>query len=462
MKKSLLIAVAAIFVALSANAQVKRAANFSAKKFAPTKAMRAEMASTKEIMPMRSVGTKVSKKALKKAASDIVGAYVMDFQNYNHDFTGSSAFTIEEETGTITLDQYEDKEGNPVSFDYNVKLTDFTMAGGVAYGEYDESTNSIFIPVQTIYNHSSYGRIVLSGLVLDKDGSPYTYGEELTLLFDTDGSVTLDEGDFSEKIAEDPTLEGIYIGGFWNFMPDDLNSNGNPYCWNRGLDTEFFAANSVIEVNETHVGSSGWSDWEWQGYYACVEDWGNELVVHNFIGRPVSITVDGTSYKIAAGQEFDDYDYEDPYGRIRLWRYDNDAQALTSEGFITGRAYKNTEGQGLQFYETEYKEAWTDTEGVEHEAGNYYIVDRSQWFYLRSNPDTDGLGYWAGEYRYMNISVPASITLTLNDGSNGTGINGVKDFTQTTSNKTYNVMGQEVNANVKGVVIRDGKKFVNK
>jgi hypothetical protein len=28
--------------------------------------------------------------------------------------------------------------------------------------------------------------------------------------------------------------------------------------------------------------------------------------------------------------------------------------------------------------------------------------------------------------------------------------------------KTYNLMGQEVNANAKGLIIRDGKKMLNK
>ena len=47
------------------------------------------------------------------------------------------------------------------------------------------------------------------------------------------------------------------------------------------------------------------------------------------------------------------------------------------------------------------------------------------------------------------------------DPVEGAGISDVKTNAKSTV-KTYNLMGQEVNASAKGLIIRDGKKMLNK
>jgi hypothetical protein len=60
--------------------------------------------------------------------------------------------------------------------------------------------------------------------------------------------------------------------------------------------------------------------------------------------------------------------------------------------------------------------------------------------------------YWWGEARNVYIAIP---------NAEPAGISNVKTNAKNTV-KTYNLMGQEVNANAKGLIIRDGKKLINK
>lgn len=54
------------------------------------------------------------------------------------------------------------------------------------------------------------------------------------------------------------------------------------------------------------------------------------------------------------------------------------------------------------------------------------------------------------------------ITVTMTDGSFVTGINNVNAVKTAKDNKVYNMLGQRVAANTKGLVICNGKKYINK
>jgi hypothetical protein len=117
---------------------------------------------------------------------------------------------------------------------------------------------------------------------------------------------------------------------------------------------------------------------------------------------------------------------------------------------ITGNIVEEDGVKYIEFYDTEYKEAWTDESGS-HEAGDYIITDYTKWFMVHSNWGETG-AYWWGEARNVYIIY----------GTPSSGINDINNASVGKSNKTYNLMGQEVNASAKGLVIRDGKKFVVK
>ena len=117
MKKSLLIAVAAVMVTLGANAQVARVAQ-KTMGYAYQNDFKLENVMTKEYQ------APVSKKlTTRRAASTIDGDYILNADNFEADFTASTSFTVASQSGTITLDMYD---GAP-SFEYNVVLNDFSV-----------------------------------------------------------------------------------------------------------------------------------------------------------------------------------------------------------------------------------------------------------------------------------------------------------------------------------------------
>ena len=153
MKKTLLIAVATVMVALGANAQVARVASKTMGYAAYQNNFKLENVMVKEYQ------SPVSKNltAHRAAPASIEGDYILNADNFDGSFTASTTFSVIAQSGTITLDQYD---GNP-SFDYNVVLNDFSYAGAVVYGNYNAEQGFIEIPVQTIYTHATYKEIVI-------------------------------------------------------------------------------------------------------------------------------------------------------------------------------------------------------------------------------------------------------------------------------------------------------------
>ena len=454
MKKTLLIAVAALFVAIGANAQAKKMIGaqkpvcVAEQLNVQTKQMKADFKLPQAMRADMNINSR-------RAVADLNGTYILDSKNWDRDFTESTTFTIQAESGTIELDQYEKDEetGKYPTFDYNVKLTDFTYGGAVAYGQYDEEAGQIVIPVQTIVaEKGSYGRIVFSALVLDKDDAPLVYGYSMVLNVYSDGSIEIDEGDFTEEAAEEPAFEGAYIGGFFNFLPD-YEEQPNA-AWNYGFEAETFTPNAVLGDVEVHIEGGAWGDWTRAQYPVCVEDFDTEIVVHNFFGLcPISISVDGDKAGIATPVRVMEYDYadegEDP-NYIQIWQWDANFENILNPGLITGNIADEDGMRYIEFYDTEYKEAWTDEYG-EHEAGNYIITDYTKWFMVHSTYGEKG-AYWWGEARNVYIAIPTETT----------GISELKNDGRQQASKTYNLMGQEVNAAAKGLVIKDGKKMIVK
>ena len=142
---------------------------------------------------------------------------------------------------------------------------------------------------------------------------------------------------------------------------------------------------------------------------------------------------------------------EDP-NYIQIWQWNAELDDRVNPGLITGNISEEDGVKYIEFYDTEYKEAWTDPDGTEHEAGNYYIADYTKWFMVHSTYGDTG-AYWWGEARYARIAIPletTGITELKNDGR------------QLTTSKTYNLLGQEVTPATKGLVIKDGRKVVVK
>lgn len=444
MKKSLLIAVAALFVAMGVNAQALRSPQaFKAKVPEATKVVTAK---TSKMGVKKETGLVAAKKITgdnavvsRRAAADLEGTYILDYANWDGDFTTSSTFTITAESGTTTVVGTDDDGNNvDVSFDYNLRLDNFTFEGGVVYAYYDEANSTIDIPVQVMVpSYSSYGRIMFSGLVT-QNGSPYNFGFDLLFEVGSDGS--LYNYDFAEELAAAEWPEGCAITGFYNYLPD--YGTGSSYV-EMGTTLDVFAANATQGDIEVHLVSGDWGEWERASYPVYVEDYGSELVVHNFFGLcPISIVVEGNTASIATPVRVMDSDYaeegEDPnYIRINQW--DSDFENIIEPGSIKGTISKLTDGRNVvEFYDS-------DDEG-------YIIKDYTNWFMVHSTWGEQGAYWWGEAYGvYVIWGEP-----------DASGISNVNTAKSNAAGKTYNLMGQQVSASAKGLVIRDGKKFVNK
>ena len=465
MKKSLLVMLAAVVVVMGASAQARRTAKFPKANVQLMNTANPQGVKAQKMNTMETSTPAVVKSVQRKGASDVSKTYILNTSSWPGEepaFVASTSFTIESESGTIELDGDLFGQSDNISFPYNVKLVDFAYKGYPVYGNYDEETSSIFIPVQTLFEREDYGRIVFSAAVQNGQGEPYDYGYSMTLLLNEDGSVEIDEGDFSEAIEsgvyED---DSYYFGGFWNFMPDYLNDKGYPYAWNYGFDAEIFVPNATLHYATTgkSLGGDG-SSWQKVEIPSYVEDYGTEWVVSNFLGITtcsVTINGDGTCY-IPFGQIMDDYNYSDydtsyDYGYMRL-------VGCVIDGNSIMRDYSKTALNGFNdetvayFFKTEYKEAWTDEEG-EHDEGNYYVdedPDYCRYFAIATAASEDG-AYSMGWCCNLWLEI---------GGEDLSGINNVSADNRGKAAATYNLMGQQVSGDTKGLVIRDGKKFVNR
>ena len=426
MKKGLLIAVAALFVALGANAQYARIAPNS------------KWLDMQKDFSTHSVNTK----ATVRRAAGIDGDYILNADNFDGDFTESSSFQVVSESGTITLDMYN---GAP-SFEYNVVLKDFTYTGAVVYGHYDEEHGIIEIPVQTIFTHATYKEIVISGGYRSGE-SNVGYGKEIYLIVNGDG--TMDIYEDVEDDTDKPTT------GWVSFLPN-YEEGG---LWNYGFDIAIMAPNATMYYRTTGAAMGGTGEgWTKVQKRVALEDFGTEWVVSNFLGlTPISITLEAENKcNIALGVKMYDYDRDEPYGMYRLVGISIDGQYIV-------RNYEKTKFNGFwepglaEFYKSEWKEAWTDEDG-EHEAGWYFIdtdEDYIRYVAVATANDADGAAYVIGYA--CNISIE-----TDEHEQQGSGISEVNKTNKTATAKAYNMLGQQVGANAKGLLIRDGKKYIAK
>lgn len=435
MKKGLLIAIAALFVAVGANAQYVRVAQTS--KMLPLSGN-----ATKEMnySVKQDVTIANSKFSLSRRAASVDGTYIMESDDSTDEFTflSNKQFTIESSTGTITLDQYE---GSP-SFDYNVVLNDFAYSGGVAYGFYNEEVGFIEIPSQTIFKHATYGPFVLSGAYEPGDGYIH-FGKEIILLPNEDGGFDL------YPDVEEGGDEATATTGWAIYFPE----YGSGTLASVGHDVAFYAPNAIMSSDvsgnlRTDGKTSGWQD-DRAEYPVYVEDFESEYVVHNFAGMAaISITInkDGTC-QIPLPQYVDDYSYEDGgfvYGCMRLVGLDLDGEYIVrnyDKTSLPGFVKEEEGGKLLDFFELT-----TEGKVLQDETHSPYLS-------IATGADASGSAYSMGAMFAIRIAIPTV---------DPTGISEVDNANKAATAKTYNMLCQQVNAGAKGLLIRNGKKFIGK
>lgn len=443
MKKSLLIAVAALMVAMGANAQGVRIAKNANWLDIPSDVKLVNVMK-KDYTPYESQKSTTVRRA---GETGLDGEYILNGVNFKEDFTESTLFTLESKTGTITLDQYE---GTP-SFEYNVVLHDFSYTGAVVYGKYDAEAGVIEIPVQTIYTHATYKEIVISGGY--RSGAQNVgYGKEIFLIVNKDGTMDIDE-DIEEE-------GDVATTGWVSFLPNYEDGG----LWNYGFDITVLKPNATMKyrASSAALGGTG-SGWSAVSIRVAIEDYKSEWVVNYFLTlTPVSVTLnnDGSS-SIPLGVKMYDYDRDEPYGMFRLVGVSDAGDGYISRNYEKELLKGFWENGYAEFFKVVHKEAWDEEDPETHEVthydeGDYYVTDDDEYFpyvAVATANDEDGAAYQLGYACYISIET---------DEHAAAGINEVKANGRNNAVKAYNLMGQEVSAAAKGLIIRDGKKFVNK
>lgn len=434
MKKVLLLACAAV-MSLAANAQdykqsvAKESLSLIGKMNVLHSAAAPEVDMSKVAMPK-------SRVAVKRVAHDgIYGLYIMDHTDYTGAPDGCDSIFVEKANVTEDGVTYNVKFRIPgESFDATSKKyynTDFSF-----YGKYDEAEGKITCPTgQVICKHFKYGDFALyawtgstedpANLRIDAE-NPITFTVE-------DGTISLDQA------------------GFAYYMDDYSKEQGEDQFWTNLFNIAFKPANGMMEF-ALYNDKAPEGDQDPFFYYnaaVAVEDFGYNVNVYGFaplgaMNGGSSLNGLGVSGSIQMSIAEDGKAVSMPAGQY-VWPL-----------FVLVGNSNVTEESGKTVY-------------IHAKDGNYPVADGSgfvdgelaagnqiyfQSVALFSNLwNDDGLKGW-GMWIYKN-------TITLDEG--GFSAAGISDATvsplKKASEQCYNALGQRVNANAKGLIIRDGKKF---
>lgn len=434
MKKVLLLACAAV-MSLAANAQdykqsvAKESLSLIGKMNVLHSAAAPEVDMSKVAMPK-------SRVAVKRAAHDgIYGLYIMDHTDYSG--TGDGCDSIFVEKANVTEDGVACNVKFRIpgeSFDATSKKyynTDFSF-----YGKYDEAEGKITCPTgQVICKHFKYGDFALyawTGSTDDPDN----------LMIDTENPITFTVEDGSINLDQ---------AGFVYYMVDYSAQQGKDQFWTHLFNIAFKPANGMMEF-ALYNDKAPEGDQDPFFYYnaaVAVEDFGYNVNVYGFaplgaMNGGSSLNGLGVSGSIQMSIAEDGKAVSMPAGQY-VWPL-----------FVLVGNSNVTEESGKTVY-------------IHAKDGNYPVADGSgfvdgelaagnqiyfQSVALFSNLwNDDGLKGW-GMWIYKN-------TITLDEG--GFSAAGISDATvsplKKASEQCYNALGQRVNANAKGLIIRDGKKF---
>lgn len=343
----------------------------------------------------------LKKNLVKAPAMDaLVGNYT---ENLSREAISSSAATLETVEG---IDEETQETKTYIKFTLFQGLADFL-------GEYDEATGKIDCGAQYItLTHPTYGKIAVWGLVQKTDGMYWT--NELSFTVDDLGYITLDQDAYALRL-----MEGEYAG----YRIEETRP-----------------AVTLIQANGTEQGvRSNDTGYDEYNHAVSIEDYEYSVNIYGFCNQgcaTIDINDDGT-VSVAEGQPIGFLDLEGDelatygnYTMITAYEVNSESKLVRKNAPVAGTISGNT------IVLTDYIRLW-------------------------SNTDSEGMGYASSFYGEQ--------TFTLNEGNfikgGETGIDeiGVTREEKIKNTKTYNLMGQQVNrATAKGLLIRDGKKYINK
>ena len=294
------------------------------------------------------------------------------------------------------------------------KYVQLVMANGYAtvVGEYDEAAGTITCGSQYVYEDTKngWGRFVIYGI-----DSEDKLTEDLSFTVDDNGVITCDQA------------------GFYIAMPE---YEGGKYAWTLGYEWVISPVNGVhsFAVNQNN---QGWKDIT--DVPVAVDDAGFFVDVYNFLSMGyVSMDVnDDCTVSMPVGQ---------PMIPCAYISQSIDTSVYGEFFILYGTTSEDGESWGLDLEATDIK--------GKIEGNTLYF---EQLFPVLTLLDEESAGYSMGWFGGVTISLDKDFQIAA----------GIEDVNNTVESKiknakTFNIMGQRVNSNAKGLIIRDGKKFLKK
>lgn len=419
MRKFLLSACAAV-VSLAASAQVLQTP--LCKTVLNNNVKFDNMTSVKAI---KNVKSNAKKAAPARIAHDgIYGLYISGYTELDDKWTCDSVLV---EKANVT----DEKSGAT----YNTKFTFCSENAPTSfYGQYDAAAGTITCPVQ---RSGSFSGNTTQG--------PVDYKFTVGTLLPSGDQYLFSQDPFVFTVEDDGTLLlNVEDGGA---LANAIE--GKQTLWNFFFSLELKPANAVISYSRPGRQEGTYDDFVHAAY---VEDWGNSVSVYGYAWfQPSSGMGLSTITSLDIDENLD-----------VLFTGPQNAFPVAPFGITDEEAGKYFKILGTK---PGAEEGWVEADFSEPShvkgklSGNKIVMDL---FPLLTNlwkdpvtQETKGYGFWYHNY-----------VITLDEGNfqaagGSNGINGVTE-TSVKNVKTYNLFGQEVPANTKGLVIRDGKKFFNK
>ncbi len=333
------------------------------------------------------------------AAADLNGNYVEDRYDEMHTCTPAKIKTAEVDGKTM------------------VQL-DICNGYATVIGEYDPQTGIIDCGAQVCYTHSQYGKFAIYGVVDDM------LSEELSFQVNDDNTISVVQTDYV-------------------VVMDDLSEQeGSLQIWDFGWEANIYPMNAVQFVWENSVNTG--KQWAEMQYPLYVEDYETAVDVYGFCGMGlVSMEIaEDMSVSMATGQPLAEMSpSQDPdgvYGSFNV------------VGVLVGEP--NSDGKRPIQMDWDIK----DVKGV-LDADTISFANDYGMFAVATRPDAEENLYSRGWFQ--------DAAVVMFDGHFITGIKDVNVALEEKgkNSKTYNMMGQQVNAaTAKGLLIRNGKKFIKK
>ena len=254
-----------------------------------------------------------------------------------------------------------------------------------------------------------------------------------------------EEGNLGEELSfqvnDDKTISVVQTD-YVIIMADYSEQEGKLQIWDFGWEANIYPMNAIQIVNENS--SNTGKKWAVTNYPLYVEDYETAVDVYGFCGIGlVSMEIaEDLSVSMATGQPLDQLaSSQDPDGVYGTFNV---------VGVLVGEP--DSEGRRPIQMDWDIKEV----KGV-LDADTISFANDYGLFAVATKPDAEEKLYSRGWFQ--------NATVVMLDGHFITGIKDVNVALEEKgkNSKTYNMMGQQVNAaTAKGLLIRNGKKFIKK